>query len=614
VTCDGELCHVSATIDDLTLVVTLPESSFFAGQTFVVKYSDLLKTGPSVLKCPQKANCVKLPPLGQIAGSYAVDANTAVKIVKFSVGSEHVRHSIPVDASYRPAWLFGAGSPVEAGLLGLDLQPMFAAPTRGDQDGYYPGPGLPTESAPALAPSVGFDTPLPDGAYEQTLLPSPPFDRAFPPVISFLTISNTGPLRKLQTTDFTNIVFPDTAPAPIVPNPVAVSRAGPLFVDGVGSLEGWTLFIRDDRTQRRLSSIATLHEAAKVNVFTVGLFEGGSAGDAELVLAPPAGGPKLPELVTAVSAAVPPAVSYPLLPPLVTVRGFVLAADGTHVPSEIVVEATKLVGLDEDGAAKDLRFVDRFRTTPEGRYERLLPPGTYKAILTPITSSLADPLAANAKTITDLDVTAPQQPDDPLLVQDGKTLLIGKTVNLTGHCTATDGRVLADAEVEVHPAAALRYATDFQDRDPLRWPRVRTVRTNPSGDFSLPVDPQMTYDVVVRPAAGTRFPWRVVPQVTAPATAALQIEVAAPLHYSVVLHDPYDNKAAHALVRAYRGRPPPGPANPKVCTNNGDCACADCAGRVCEDGHCANPRVAVEIGRTRTDENGVLELYLDSRP
>ncbi len=606
---DRDTCEAPNSLD-FTLVISLPETSIFApGRTFVTKYSTL-----ELNKCggaPPIPGCTKLLPLGEIAGVY-VAPNREAELVNFNLGGAD--RSVPVRASFRPAWRFSDTGPlVDVGLLGMDLEPIFAPPAT-DQ-GFFPPP---VGTAEGAAGSIGFDAALPFGAYEETLMPTPPFDRAFPPWTR-IAIVDKGPLLKRDPCDFSNArlglpqpkadqrcgVPPAAKETLVVAHAVDVTRGGGLILDG------WSLFLRDDRTKRRISSLAQLTEQATVNLFTVGQADPDPISGAdtirenvELVLAPPSDGPRLPDLVLQrISNAVPAHARYPLLPPPVTVRGIVAADEDKRVPASIVLEATELTilksGSDLDPSVKptDLRFLDELSTTAEGTFERTLPPGKYKAIITP------PPESGYAKTIADLEVSAPARAGE---FQDGKTLRVKKVALLRGTCRVADGRVLVNAEVEAHASATLLYPQkgqdptnpNDQDARPRRWPRTAVFApTGEKGEFALPVDPNSMFDLVIRPAAGTRLPWRIVTEVKSPdagESVVIDVEVPAPLIVSAVFHDPSDNiPVARALVRALVGRC----VGPKE-------TCASPAGRW----------VALELGRSRTDETGKIDLYLDGRP
>jgi hypothetical protein len=575
-------CAAPGAIAGLTLVVSVPDSSQTeAANAFVFGYYDPARADKS---CPATATCLILPPLGQIAGTYSVSQKAAQQ-VKFGIGTEQFSHSLPVRATFRPAFSFeGDPQPRDATLLGLDFQPVFALPvTAHDVDGQYPGPGF------GPSPAQVFQVTMPHGSYQEELEPLPPFDEAFPPYAPHAPelplLDNEEPAPRVPT-QYTHLVLASVE-TPVSVHEVAVSRAGGL------DLEGWTLFLRDDVTKRRVSSIARLHGPGKVDVNTVAQTLPGGGLDSvrtnvSLVLAPPAVGDKLPELAHEIlDGVVPNTTHYPLLAPTVKVSGFVAGADGTRVAADIVLESTEIEVLDEDGNARDLVFVDEFQTDAQGNYARQLPPGKYKAIITPLPSSPDDPGAKLTKSIVDVTVSVPQSDADR--VQPGRTLTVLGSVNLTGTCVTTDGRPVADAEVVAYASASLRYAANDEDRDALRWPlAVRSV-TNAQGDFSIIITPRMTYDVVVRPSAGTRFPWVIVPRVTASPDAPIAlppIQVPAPVEISAILKDAGGYPLDGALVRAFKGF---AAADPN------------------------NPTVAVEIGRGRTDENGRLELFLDGR-
>ena len=191
------------------------------------------------------------------------------------------------------------------------------------------------------------------------------------------------------------------------------------------------------------------------------------------------------------------------------------------------------------------------------------------------------PDSGYAKTILDLIV------GDSPLSQAGKKLEITRSPVLNGHCRLADGRAMADAEVEAHASSSLLAALPLTERERRRWPRTVSTRTDALGDFVLPVDPG-TFDVVVRPREGSRFPWLVSPEVivVAKKTEAmpldpLQLVVPVPRHLPITLHDDSDNPLINALVRVY-------------------------VGHVVSGG-----TVAIEIGRVRTGLSGEFDLFLD---
>jgi hypothetical protein len=260
--------------------------------------------------------------------------------------------------------------------------------------------------------------------------------------------------------------------------------------------------------------------------------------------------------------------------------------DRTPVTAQIALESQSIVGLDDRGRATDLLYLDTLATSADASFERTLPPGTYTAIVTP------DPMSGFAKTIVDLVVDTPSKAGD--VVQQGKNLTLARQVVLRGTCVTTDGRKVADAEIEAHAAASLRYAVNPTDRDPAmparRWPRTIRTPTNAAGGFVLPVDQGTTYDLVARPATGTRFPWTVVRNIQTSTTDPSgiidlpPIAVPVPTIVDLTLHDAGDNVIPRALVRAFVTEPSPDPSKPPV---------------------------ALEIGRAETDDSGRFQLFLD---
>jgi hypothetical protein len=560
----GNFCEAPSTIDPL-LVVSIPESSEVApGQTFANTYKSLLQ-----LKLLSRGRCsatLCLPPYGESSGTYQVEPLVA-KLVNFYVGpcgaSGCFNYSIPTHVTLRPLWSFAPTDPrsfIDAPLAGVPLFPTFARVTFDEQAG-RPGPGDP------MAPNIGYDVALPSGPYERTMLPDPPFDQAYPPVTDVLQPTLFNPE---QARVFTNVLLGGAA-GPVAPHELTVTREG-------GTLEGWSVYLRDIVTERRISSRPILPEiGGKIVLFTVNQF-GPSNEDirdgVELVVSPPAALSFVPELRSSLVSNKVLDASYPALPTPVVVRGFVESTDRVRTPARIVFESTEVQPL-RDASSRDLHFSTETVTTATGEYVVVIPPGKYKVIITPPSPS------GLAKTL--LDVVIGDTPQD----QQGRSLQVLGSALLRGTCTLSDGRPLADAEVEAHAASALYLATPLTARNRARWPRTVVTRTNDAGAFALPVDPG-TYDVVVRPAENTRFPWLVTPDVvvaartaTEPDPAPRELRVPVGRHLPITLHDASDLPIVHGLVRAFVGHQVPGGT------------------------------VGIEVGRVRTGSSGELELFLD---
>ena len=588
---DTGVCQSRDTLD-VTLVITLPDGAAYApGNTFVAKFSDLA----TARNCALGAVCRFLPSLGQFAGLYS-STNAIADQVGFSLGTD-VR-SVPTLPTFRRAWSFVDGAvPVDVDLIGMPLQPLVASTVLRDQPA-FPAASV-TDSAEARAPSVGFDIVLPAGQYEETLAPSSPFGVAFPPVIVHGAVPKPAPLAKRDGSDFQNAELGRDKSVRLTSYPVTVTRGGGL------SLADWTLYLRDQRTLRPVSSQPRLTTADTVTLFTVDPIRGG----VDLVLAPPAGVvPRPPEMVLQpVANRVAPVAPYPLLPFQAVVDGVVLADDGTAVQSEIHVESRDITTLSSEVGLNDLIYADQFSSAADGTFSRTLPPGKYTVVVTPAAAT------GFAKTVLDLTVAIPTSSGQHQLAT---TLRVLRPELLHGTVRTADGRNVGDAEVEARPSVLLPYALDVAARAPSRWPRTVRTRTTGAGEFVLPVDPGSSFDLIVRPAPGTGFPWVVLQQVTAP-SAELVIEVPAPVLVGAFLRDPNGQPASQALVQAYMGVASTTPG--QLCTSDNDAQHLDRVGSCpattprCAAGHCV-PVLAVEIGRTRTDDFGRFTLFLDGRP
>ena len=88
--------------------------------------------------------------------------------------------SIPVHTVFRP--LVPGSQTVRAMDGGLDMPSLFADAT--SDLPIFPLPPGPLGTAP-----IGFATPLAVGLYERTIQPDPPFDTAFPPLTSIVSVT-----------------------------------------------------------------------------------------------------------------------------------------------------------------------------------------------------------------------------------------------------------------------------------------------------------------------------------------------------------------------------------------------------------------------------------------
>ena len=121
--CTSGVCSVDARFD-YTVVVSVPETSFFApNTTFAISRADLFsRSNIPVCSLSGAVPCVRLPPIAIAQGDYLVQPAVAVD-AKFYLGG--VNTVLPAHVTYRTLWTAsGAGSPTDALAQGLSILPM----------------------------------------------------------------------------------------------------------------------------------------------------------------------------------------------------------------------------------------------------------------------------------------------------------------------------------------------------------------------------------------------------------------------------------------------------------------------------------------------------------
>lgn len=565
--CGAEgICLVAAQIS-YTLVVSLPETSFFApNKTFAIPYAKLFEHSDSIA-CPRipKKNdiqCAQLPPIATASGLYQIDAAVSNSEVHFFLGNTTPTTVLPARVTYRPMWPPDSTTPGDAMALGLPLLPARAdaivAPFG------IPGPG----GAPT---SVSFRVQLAPGTYERTIMPEPPFDSAFPPDVGVLVVPETP--TGFEQDELTAV---DRTKSP-TGNPT-IPRFD-LFREDGELLDGATVFLRDVKTQRRVSALVTLgannHDSGPPITYHVVLGTNHHPSDpdhpelapdalfgTELVLSPNVDA--RPTLVIGrVGGTIPPSEKYPMIPEAALVSGTVISEfDSLPLAAEVVVTSTKIfTPNDPAGYTLNLVHTARFRSGGDGQFSVRLPRGEYDVVVSPDAPGFAKTMPP---TLT-VDATHP--------TQAGIGFQVGRKRTVIGSVLVADGRALASADVEALAAAA------GQATPNAPVPRSAQARTDDAGNFTMQLDPG-TYDIRVRPALGTRLPWIVSPSRLVQATDVVlpPLEVPAPIDARMRLLDPQHNAIVRALVRAY--------AQP------------------------AKGAPFVEIGRALTDARGQFEMWL----
>jgi hypothetical protein len=570
--CQAGACLVAATYSDLVFTVSLSTDSYFApGQTFVLAATALIDFQCSAIPCgcstlfPQgySSKCAQLPEYGIVAGAYLVAPSTQTQL-DWNLGNTGENTALPIHVTYRPLWpQSGAlSTAVDAASVGLPVLPIEAQVVIDSSASSPPGPNG--------GVSIGFQGYMQPADYECTISPDPPFDAAFPPDVQRVTIAaGNAADEDLLSVDVTDET-PPSAPGSI-----------PAFdLTRVEGLEGWTAYLQDVTTLRRISSIATLsgtktHVSLPTNHHpppAAGEPLGDALYNAQLVMQPPVGQPVPMGVFPPIAGELPTEEPYPPLPAVATVQGNVTgAADGAPVAAQLAFEA---IDIYESG--QSLPNESNFQytglataaidpTTGDSTYTISLPPGDYRLTIRPtdtahavtVVQQFSLPPSAGTQVVDDLTVQAPTP--------------------VQGSAIVGDGRLLAAATVEVVPVGCA------QPGSTLCLPRGAQTMTGADGSFALALDPG-AYELRVRPQDGTRFPWVVQSLLVGPTPVTLAtVTVLAPVYAGLTLLDAYGNPIVDAIVRAYL-LPAQGSAG-------------------------ALP-AAVEIGEAITDASGQYEMYL----
>jgi hypothetical protein len=559
--CNGGVCTVSLDSAGLILAVSLSEDSFFApGQTFAIPYEHLFDFDTPATACvPESAvPCAHLPGYGIVQGAYLVTPQEqSPTALDWNLGNPGVPTALPVHVTYRPLWPSGpdTSSAVDADTLGLPLGPLPALVVVDTSPSSPPGPG------PGI--SIGYQANLQPALYEATVQPDPPFDAAFPPDVKRVTIAAGNQ------NDIDTLAYDTTA----LETGGAIGRQIPTFaLSRVGGLLGWTSYLRDPVTLRRISSLATLGP----NTMDVTLptnhhpADGDALTDAELVIAPPEGVPIPMYKVALQGGQLSAAEAYPTLAAPFKVSGTVTGVDGsTPVEADLLFDAQSIyvAGADVPNTAnfeyvgRASARIDPTTATGASTYAVTLPPGSYQLTVRPLDT--AHQVTVTAVYTVDPTTGAPAGPlrvDAPRPVQ--------------GQAFVADGRALAGAVVTAVPASCgLGTST-------LCLPRQAETTCQGDGSFSFVpgLDPG-GYTLRVQPQDGTHLPWVTQPLAVGatPVTIMPAIRVPAPMHAAQQLLDPLGNPIVAAVVRVFR-LPATGPA--------------------------------VEVGQALTDATGTYDMYL----
>ncbi len=521
--CEDGACRVTASIDSTVYAISLPRTSYFApGVTFLLYEKDVRHlSAPCALAAP----CISLPLALRAECQYVPGGAVLGNVIKADLGNGFLPTALPISAAYFPLVRLRDGRYAEAASLGMGAPPIVA-----DKVTLSRGIGA---VGPFGGASPGFLATLAPGSYARTLLPEPAFE-VFPP-------DTRGPDRAFKVSQggslFERVSVDEVDVAPTVGGEFAIPEFT-LLREGV-PFDGWSAHLRGVATGRRISSRARLSgREVRLRFYAHRLpLNGDALSEAELVVTPDR--PELPSLVVFKQAGQPfDRVEYPAIPIPARVSGRI-RHDGQDVMADVMIRSTRVYISDPElGFSQSLTWSTTLSTDLTGRFETTLPRGEYTLTIVPRTSGLA---------ITE----APMVVDLTNDVQAGRSFTVGAGLAVSGRVRITDGRDLGGADVELLPAASLRHP----DRPPLLIP-PRAVRgqTSSDGTFALLAGPG-SYDLVIRPVAGSKLPWIVRTDVLVsandPSRSGIELSVPAPIDLSFALRDPAGNPIPLAWVRVY---------------------------------------------------------------
>jgi hypothetical protein len=534
---------VASSAPPFWLVVNLPRTSFFAAEsTFVFPAGTLKENLKASLQCTLD-RCFIPPHLTVRSARYVVPPELAPIVGRsLSPGAESV--ALPIQAKWTPL-VSVEGRSVPAYLLGLPYEPFVANVI--SYDDTLKGPGG-TDAATMRA----ILTPM---NYQLSIEPEGQLAELYPPYISEETVPRVNRLT-ISPTEALQLAPKDLDPE--------VDRTLRLTASNGRDLSNFRAFIRRRDTKARVSTVVTLQGTAPVAVLNTRALSASFEAPTtpfELVVEPPEGELGIPRLeVPLLLTGVFPR-RFPELPYPTTVVGRVLSRSGLPVRSTVAFFSEQVKTTFANTFAENLlRYEALVSTDGQGVFATVLPPGTYRTVVTPDASASG----SLARTTT-------------LVTIDKKGLLFltaNERVHVEGTVLLADGRSLADADIKITPSTKL-LARSADDRE--RWPKDRyprppeaAIRTNQSGYWVSDLD-EGEYDVTVEPARGTGFPSAVRsirvcakdrasgdPSCSrADTTQFLQtITVSPPVHVNFRMIDPTGdgNPLSGALVRSFEFR------------------------------------------------------------
>ncbi len=610
---DG-ICVVPGKLS-FTLAVSMPTTSFHApGETIFLPpqyLNDLFakQSVPSscadqdtrpVCKC-RRPTCLFLPSNGESQGALHVGRDVAKEVWPGAgCGSSSLSQAdrdqycglrpkdpntqyttLPTRVVFRPLWPVGTSFSFMKS-IGITLQPDITA-TILDRTDEPLGPNKTIGTRyDVLLQAGSMDSGV--GWYVLRMDPVPPFDSAFPPIVTKVQVAGTQGSTEYRP-------FPMDG---FDVNPMArtftLSTKGPnltgwrvyLAAKSAATKKGYDMPVRDGE---RLSTVRTLSNAAGETVLLQTALGVNTLHGMRLVIEPPPNQALPTFAIEDFEGVVPTMDEIPALPTAVDVNGTV-TLDGKGRPARVAFESLRgpdgAIELTDGTFSAVLSYRTMVETDASGAYRVLLPPGKYGVYVEPL-------VADAAKTVIPFVVGSKD------LVQQGRALELKRKTHVRGTVALGDGRMVGDAEIDFMPALQQPMGTN-----PLALPRPargRTVISNGVAAFDLDLDPGV-YDITVAPLAGTRFPWIVQtarsiqqlpnvmldPFIVPPPIQQGNVDAGMFVVPGLTIRDPYGTAVVGALVDVYAASEL-SPGAPLYL-----------------------------VGRTQTDANGHFDLHLAGAP
>ncbi len=351
-------------------------------------------------------------------------------------------------------------------------------------------PSYTAELSESGASSYSFDLPVPPGTYDVYVEPQ---------------TSEAGCVRPPFLAVNQEIASGDVELGINLPQPEALD-VRVRFPGGGNDLRGWTLEIIERTSGHRLSNLAVLGEAEKVEegweyhaALSFSEVEGAKTNpSSELVrLSPPADvvGPQIyversvVELFQGGDGLIDQLAELPLP----VTFGARIASEGAveSVQSSVLFLAT---GLDSTGPGTVAAFSNSVETDEQGLFQIELLPGTYRVIVDPQDESLAP--VETTVIVNEAETQA------------GRTIEIEPRTKVMGQLEDFGNHELADVSVVMSPAVVGTRASvlELAQGRQIFSPVATRVATGPEGEFTLLSD-EGSFHLTARPNLSTDFPW-----------------------------------------------------------------------------------------------------------